>query len=135
MKKVFLDSDVMLDLSLRRNPFYLPALNVMELCYQGKFKAVTSSIAFINTNYFLNKFEPANKLESLRRLRSVVSIITVDEATIDLALNSNFSDFEDGVQFYAAKSAGANIIITRNIKDYKESTIKVLTPEQFLKTL
>ena len=135
MKKVFLDSDIMLDVSLERVPFYLPAINLMELCYQSRFKAVTSSIAFINTQYFLNKFAPATKLQSLKRLRSVISIINVDEQIIDLALSSNFVDFEDAVQFYAAKSVNVDVIITRNIKDYKEANLPVLTPEQFLKTL
>ena len=135
MKKIFLDSDVMLDVSLQRHPFYLPALNVLELCYKSHFKAVASSIAFINTNYFLNKFAPLTRIESLKRLRSVISIIEVNEQIIDLALNSDFKDFEDGVQFYAAKSAKADVIITRNIKDYKGSSLIVLTPEQFLKTL
>lgn len=125
----------MLDVSLQRKPFYLPALNLMELCYQSHFKAVTSSIAFINTHYFLNKFAPLTKIESLKRLRSVISIIEVDETIIDLALNSSFSDFEDAVQYYAAVSVNTNVIITRNIKDYKQSTIAVLTPEQFLRTL
>jgi predicted nucleic acid-binding protein len=135
VKKLFFDSDVMLDLSLKRKPFYLPALNLFELCYQSHFTALTSSIAFINTSYFLNKFAPLTKKESLKRLRSIVSIIEVDEEIIDLALNSSFSDFEDGVQYYAARRSGIEIIITRNIKDYKESAIQVLTPEQFLRTL
>jgi predicted nucleic acid-binding protein len=135
VKKLFIDSDVMLDVGLKREPFYLPALNLLELCYESKFKAVTSAIAFINVHYFLNKFTPLTKIQSLKRLRSVISIVGVNQETIDLALNGNFSDFEDAVQFYSAKSAGAEIIITRNIRDYKESTIQVLTPEQFLKTL
>jgi len=125
----------MLDVSLQRKPFYLPALNLLELCYQSHFKALTSSIAFINTNYFLNKLAPQTRLQALKRLRSVVSIIEVNEAIIDMALASEFSDFEDGVQFYTAKGAGVDTIITRNIKDYKQSTIPVLTAEEFLRKL
>lgn len=125
----------MLDISLQRQPFFLPALNLLELCYQLRFKALTSSIAFINTYYFLNKFAPLTKAQSLKRLRSIISIIEVNEEMIDLSLNSSFADFEDGVQYYAAKSAGVDVIITRNIKDYKESAIPILTAEQFLKTV
>ncbi len=135
MKKVFIDSDVMLDVSLHREPFYLSALNLMELGYKSHFKAVTSSIAFINTSYFLNKLTPLTRVQSLKRLRSVISIIEVNGATIDFALNSDFSDFEDAVQYYTAVSANADVIITRNIKDYQQSTIPVLTAEQFLRTL
>ena len=135
IEKIFFDSDIMLDVTLKRQPFYKSSANALENCRGTSFKAVTSSIAFINTHYFLNKFARSTKYQSLKGLRSVISIIEVDEKIIDLALNSSFSDFEDSVQFYAAKSAAAETILTRNIKDYKESSIKVLTPEQFLRTL
>lgn len=125
----------MLDITLMREPFCLPAINLIELCYQNRFEAYTSSVAFVNTNYFLDKFAAATRLQSLQRLRSAISIIEVNEKTIDLALNSDFTDFEDAIQFYAASHAGIDVIITRNTKDYKESTIPVLTAEQFLRTL
>ena len=68
-------------------------------------------------------------------LRSITSIIEVGELIIDSALKSRLNDFEDAVQYYTAKSAKADFIITRNIKDYKQSTIPVFTAEQFLRTL
>src|SRR5579862_7021589 len=106
----------MLDLSLRRVPFYIPALNLFDFCYQSaSVEVITSSIAFINANYFLKKFAPAARLESLKRLRSAISIIEVNQDAIDFALNSNFSDFEDAVQYYTAISGKADAIITRNI--------------------
>jgi predicted nucleic acid-binding protein len=135
VKKLFLDSDIMLDFGLRRAPFYLPALNLFELCYEARIQGVASSIAFINTYYFLRKFAPEVAMDSLKKLRSTISIVEVNEKIIDLALNSKFSDFEDAVQYYTAISANADVIITRNIKDYKQSTIPVLTAEQFLRTL
>jgi hypothetical protein len=135
VKKLFIDSDILLDLSLQRMPFYFPALNLMELCYQGRLQAITSPVAFVNTNYFLNKFTPSARMQSLRRIRSVVRMADVDESMIDLALASQFDDFEGAVQYYAAVNAGAEAIITRNIKDYKQSSIPILSPEDFLKTL
>ncbi len=135
MKKIFLDSDIILDALLKRPGFYLPAMNIINLAYQLHFKAITSSVAFVNVHYFLDKFDRANKFQLLIDLRSIVSIIEIGETTIDLALKSGFSDFEDAVQCYAAMGAKADIIITRNIKDYKQSTITVLTAEQFLRTL
>lgn len=135
MKKIFFYSDIMLDVTLRREQFYLSALNLFELCHKQKITAVTSSTAFINTNYFLRKLAPANRWTSLQRLRSVLSIIDVTEAMIDMALKDEQADFEDAVQYYAAMSARVDFIITRNIKDYKQATIPVLTAEQFLRTL
>lgn len=136
MKNIFIDSDVILDALLKRPGFALPAMNVFLLAAdKSNFKAVTSSIAFMNVHYFLDKFDRINKLQLLKGLRSLISIIEVSEVTIDLALKSSFPDFEDAVQYYAAMNAKADVIITRNIKDYKQSSIPVLTAEQFLRTL
>jgi predicted nucleic acid-binding protein len=136
VKNIFIDSDVILDALLKRPGFALPAMNVFLLAAdKSNFKAVTSSIAFMNVHYFLDKFDRINKLQLLKGLRSLISIIEVSEVTIDLALKSSFPDFEDAVQYYAAMNAKADVIITRNIKDYKQSSIPVLTAEQFLRTL
>ncbi len=135
MKKVFLDSDVLLDLTLNRPDFVLPVLNIVDLIQNGKLKATTSSVVFVNVQYFLNKYNRPNKISLLQHLRSILSIISVDENVIDKALSSGMVDFEDAIQYYAAMSAGVDFIITRNIKDYKQANIPVLTAEQFLRTL
>ena len=135
MKKIFIDSDIILDALLKRPGFDTQAMNLFALAYQNAIEGMTSSIAFMNVHYFLNKFDRPNKLHLLKELRSIVSLIKVGETEIDLALKSNFPDFEDAVQYYTAISAKADVIITRNTKDYKQSTIPVLTAEQFLRTL
>jgi len=133
VKKLFLDSDVILDILLMRPSHYQPAANLIALA--GQYMFITSSVAFVNVHYFLDKFDRKNKMSLLAILRPIVSIVEVGEHVIDMALKSNLPDFEDAVQYYAAISANANFIITRNIKEYKRSTIPVLTAEQFLRTL
>jgi len=135
LTKIFLDSDILLDVTLKRPDFLVPALNIINLIQKGQVKATTSSVVFVNVHYFLDKFDKTNKFTLLKQIRSILSIVNVNEAIIDDALNSGINDFEDAVQYYTAKSANADFIITRNIKDYKESTIPVLTAEQFLRTL
>lgn len=135
MKAVFIDSDILLDALLKRPEFELAAVNLLLLASRSDIAATTSSLAFMNAHYFLNKFDRSRKMDLLKTLRSIVSIIEIGGAEIDLALNSNFPDFEDAVQYHCAINAGAEAIITRNIKDYKHSSIPVLTAEQFLKTL
>jgi predicted nucleic acid-binding protein len=135
MKKVFMDSDVILDALLKRAGFNLPAMNIINLAYELKLKIVTSAVVFVNVHYFLDKYDRANKFQLLKRLRSVISILEVGEPAIDLALKSGLDDFEDAVQYYTALTANVDVIITRNIKDYKHSTLPVLTPTQFLGTL
>ena len=135
MKKIFLDSDVILDMLLKRPGFYLPSANIIALAYERRINAVTSSVAFVNVHYFLDKYDRNNKFQLLTRIRSVISILEVGETVIDLALKSGLNDFEDTVQYYTALKANVDFIITRNIKDYKQSTIPVLTPDQFLTIL
>jgi predicted nucleic acid-binding protein len=135
MIKVFLDSDIVLDALLRRVPFYLPAINLMDLAHNNRINVYTSSVAFVNVNYFLNKAKIDNRIDVLIQLRSIVDIINIDAIIVDQALSSIFTDFEDAVQYYAAVSAKVDFIITRNTKDYTHSDIPVLTAEQFLQTL
>lgn len=135
MKKVFLDGDVILDALLKRAGFNLPAMNIINLAYELQLKIVTSAVVFVNVHYFLDKYDHTNKFQLLKRLRSVISILEVGEPAIDLALKSGLDDFEDAVQYYTALTANVDVIITRNIKDYKHSTLPVLTPIQFLETL
>ncbi len=134
MKKIFLDSDIILDALLKRPEHFLPAMNIISLA-NVNFKLVTSSVAFVNVHYFLDKFDRANKFSLLTKLRSVISVVEIGEIIIDLALKSRLNDFEDAVQYFAALNANVDAIITRNIKDYKQATIPVLTAEQFLRTL
>lgn len=135
MKTVFLDSDVLLDAALKRPNFAVAAMNIMDLADRKKLKAVTSSVSFVNVHYFIDKYERANKFNLLKEIRSMLSITAIDETVIDSALKSERADFEDAVQYFAALNAGVDVIVTRNIKDYKQAAIPVLTPEQFLKTL
>ena len=133
MKRIFIDSDVLLDALLKRPEFSLAAMNILSL--SNGMNLYTSSVVFVNVHYFLDKFERQSKFLLLRKLRRAIRIVNVDEKIIDSALSSGVNDFEDAVQHFAALSARCEIIITRNLKDYKHSSIPVLTPEQFLQTL
>ena|ERR1700761_391487 len=114
----------------------LPAKNVLALAdKKNDFLLVTSAIAFVNVHYFLNKYDRTNKFQLLNIVRSNVSIVNVDEKIIDMALKNGNDDFEDTVQYFAAMKAGADVIITRNKKDYIQSEIPVLNAEEFLNTL
>lgn len=80
----------------------------------------------------LNQDSIQQAKSALRKLRLIVKIIDSSEKTIDCALNSDFSDFEDAIQYYTAKNHGIERILTRNIKDYKAADIPIQTPEMFL---
>lgn len=135
-KRIFIDSDIILDLLCKREPFYKFAAEVFTLGDLGKIELVTTSVVFANVFYILRKVLGIEKAkELLRKLRIIISVVPVCEKTVDLALNSKFSDFEDGLQYFTARENEISILLTRNIKDYKEKDLVVQTPEQYLKTI
>jgi len=136
MKLAFIDSDVLLDVILNRPAFYNLSAQILSLQLNNGFALCTSVHALLNVHYFAKKHLGSEGVkEAIKLLTEQLQIISEDVTIINLAISSDFKDFEDAVQFYAAKSAGADAIITRNIKDYKQSTIPVFTAEQFLRTL
>ena len=91
-------------------------------------------MVFANVFYILRKIignEPAKEL--LRKLRIIVNVIPVTEKAVDLALNSKFSDFEDGLLYFTARENNVPVILTRNAKDFKEKDLVIQTPEQYLR--
>lgn len=134
-RKVFIDSDVILDLLCKRDTFYSFAAEIFTLGDLGKIRLVTTSLVFANVFYILRKLLGIEKgRELLRKLRIIVAVLPVTEKAVDLALNSDFSDFEDGLQYFTARENNIKIIITRNIKDYRGKEILVQTPEEYIKS-
>ncbi len=134
MKKIFVDSDVILDLLTKREPFYPYAAELFSLVDKGKIKAHVSAIIITNLHYVLRKMTNKEQaIKSLQKLKLLVKILPVDEKIIDLALASEFTDFEDSIQYYVAKENEIDFLLTRNKKDYKTADIIILTPEEYLK--
>jgi len=133
--KVFVDSDIKLDLLAKREPHYFQAAKLFTLIDQQKIKAYTSPLIFANLHYLLKKLTSnAAALSSLRKLKTMLTVLTVDSRVIEQALNSGFSDFEDAIQYFTAVNNGINLLLTRNISDYKKSNITISTAEEFIKT-
>lgn len=136
MIKLFVDSDIILDLLAEREPHYVHAARLFTLIDQNKIAGYTSPLIFANLHYLLKKHTTnLLALKSLRKLKTLISILPIDERVIDQSLNSEFNDFEDAIQYFTAVNNGITLIITRNKIDYKRSKIDVLTAEEFLKTL
>ncbi|MBV8390616.1 MAG: PIN domain-containing protein [Mucilaginibacter sp.] len=135
-KNIFIDSDILLDVFLNRYPHYESSADVLLLSDNRNYNCSTSVHALLNVHYIAKRsFGEKNARNAIKSLTERLSVVTEDIKIVDDALASDFSDFEDAVQYYAAASNSADVIITRNIKDYKQSTIPVLTAEQFLRTL
>jgi predicted nucleic acid-binding protein len=133
MDKVFMDSDIILDLMQKRDPFFEESLDLFTLIEENKIKGYVSPLIFSNLFYVLRKLE-SNKfaINALTRLKTLLMIVNIDKKIIELALSSDFKDFEDAIQNYAAIEAGTQYLITRNKADYKESSLIVCTAKEYL---
>lgn len=135
-KKLFLDTNIILDLLGEREPFYTPIAQIATLADQKKVKIIVSPISFATVNYFLAKSEGISKAkEKLRKFKILIEISIIDESIVEKALNSDFEDFEDSLQYFCALDSKCEIIITRNPKDFKRSLIPIMSAEEYLKSI
>jgi len=137
MKRILIDTDVILDFFFDRKPFSDHAAKVLSLCESREIKGFITSVIISNVYYLLRQTSTHQKvIEKLMQLVTITEVITTDRDAIIKALNSNFKDFEDALQNYSAELNGKiDLIVTRNIKDFKNSSLGVMTPGNYLKTL
>lgn len=133
MTKVFVDTDVCIDLLSGRQPFNKSAELLFSLGDTKAVKLYVSSLSFSNIDYVLrSQYSATHSRQVIGKFKTLVNVLAVDSKTIDLAIASDFNDFEDAIQYSCALENNLTTLVTRNIKDYKKATIKVLTPETFL---
>jgi predicted nucleic acid-binding protein len=135
-KNAFVDSDVLLDLLFKREPFFAFSQTLLTKSKNKIIKINTSALIIANVHYIVAKHigkELAK--ESIRSLIDKINVLPFDIDAINLAINSDFPDLEDAIQHYIAQKHQCDAIISRNLKHYKRSHLPVLTTEQFLRTL
>jgi len=134
MSKAFVDTDVILDFMIGREPFAMDAARIFTLSEKKQISICTTDLVFSNAYYVLRKLGTHKKvIEKLTQLARLIDIIGLSKVAVNRALESEFGNFEDALQHYAALTENVKIIITRNTKDYKKSELAVLTPDQYLK--
>ncbi len=134
MKNLFIDTNIVLDLLANRTPFYKDAARLFSLADKGEIRLMVSALTFAITNYVLSKLRDSRTArEILRKFKVLVTVADLNDKIIDLALNDlAFSDFEDALQHYSALEYNAEVMITRNLKDFKASQIPVMTARAFV---
>ena len=137
MKKLFIDTNIVIDLLSRREPFFYESAKLFSLADKKIIELNISSLTVANTSYtLLRKTDTKKAKEILRKLRLIVNILPLDDKIIGLALNDDsFSDFEDGLQYFTAIENNQDFIITKNLKDFKASKLPVMTARQFVETI
>lgn len=134
MKKILVDTDVILDFFFDRKPFSENSTIILNLCENKIIEGYVTPVIISNIYYLLRRNAKHEKvIEKLKLLLTILNVLKMDKSTIEKTLNSDFKDFEDALQNFSAVNFGEiEAIITRNIKDYKRSEIGVLTPESFV---
>jgi predicted nucleic acid-binding protein len=134
MTRILLDTNIVLDLLGEREPFYEAAAKLFSLADRGKIKLYVSSLTIANSNYVLSKIKNAKEARAiLLKFKILVEVLELNDKIIELSLNDDsFNDFEDGLQYYTALEKQLDLIITRNLKDFKHARIPVLTASQYL---
>ncbi len=134
MDRVFVDTDIVLDLLMKRMPYYTPAAHLFSKADKRQVDVCASSLTFANAHYILRRQLPDRETRKiLTGLKSLIRVLPITDKTIELALTSHFADFEDAIQYHAASENGVQIFITRNLRDYKLAKLPVMNAEAYLK--
>jgi predicted nucleic acid-binding protein len=135
MQELFLDTNIVIDYLINREPFSKSALLLFSLAENGEISLNISAISYTTVYYVLRKNNSHQTIiQNLILLSSLCNILPVNQTVLEQAMKSDFIDFEDAVQYYSALlNNNCSVIITRNAKDFKSSEIKVMTPDEFLK--
>lgn len=131
---VFIDSDVILDFFINREPFADFASEIFSLCESKEIYGYTSVVIISNVYYLLNRLADHKiVVQKLNLLLTIIEIVEVKKEIVLEALNSKFTDFENALQNYSAENdLNISILLTRYLKDYKHSTLAILSPEMYL---
>lgn len=134
MSKLLIDTNVVLDLLAKRKPHHIESMQLFSLADKKEVDLVISTLSIVNVHYILSeRMKIKDSRSILGKFKVLVNAYELNDKIIDLALNDmNFKDFEDGLQYYTALESECDLIVTRNLKDFKESAIPVLSPKEYL---
>ncbi|MFA9189224.1 type II toxin-antitoxin system VapC family toxin [Flavobacterium magnesitis] len=134
MDKILVDTNIVLDLLSKREEFYQEAQELFTLSDHNNVKLYVSSLSIANIHYILSrnlKLDEARKI--LIKFKVLVEVLPMDDKILELALVSDFKDFEDAIQYHTALENELDLILTRNKKDFKKSVLPVFTAKEYLK--
>ena len=132
---VFVDTNVLIDYVCQRGEFASAATNLMAYGCMGKVKLSTSALSYVTTMYVAHKYDYRNVKESLLAISRFVKVLGLQSSTVIEMLSSDWKDYEDSVQNHTAVCANSDCIVTRNVKDFKDSSLPIYTADAFLKLL
>ena len=134
--KILLDTNIILDVALNRQPFYAESQQVLLLVYNQQVAGYISASTFSDIYYIIRKQKGRESTwDFLKRIVTFCQVATVDRSAIQMALNTNFRDFEDAIQYATAIINQLEVIVTRDPQDFPVETPRILTPTQLIQEL
>jgi predicted nucleic acid-binding protein len=134
--KVLIDTNVVLDVLLARQPFAADAAEIFGLIEQSKVSGWLCATTLTTVDYLLGRtLSASSSKKAVRHLLELFEVAPVNRPVIEEALNSRITDFEDAVLEQSARLAGVDMIITRNTKDFRKSSVRALSPKELLSGL
>ena len=132
MKHFLLDTNVVIDFLTDRRPFSLVAAELFDYSEKGKVKLYLTAVSYNNTYYIVKKLSSHKEtIKILKELEALTETVDTTKEAIRQALDSEFKDFEDAIQYFTARTnKKLDAIITRNVSDFKLSKISILSPEE-----
>lgn len=135
-RSIFIDTNILMDVFGRREPFYQHSASVLALSENGNIAGHISAISYNNSYYLLRRFyDHSAARKKMVALRNIVVAVSLDQQIINQAIDSEFTDFEDAIQYFSALHIHADCIITRNKKHFSHSEIPIFEPSEFLKLI
>ena len=133
MERLLVDINIVIDLLAKREEFFREAQELFTLADNKKVELIVSALTFANTHYLLSKHKPLDEArKTLIKFKVLVSVAPMDDKVLELALVSDFKDFEDAIQYHTALENKVDIIITRNKKDFKNSKLPIMSAREYL---
>lgn len=134
---VLIDTNVLLDVVVMREPYWENSIKVVQYCANKAAQGFIAAHSVSNMYYILRKkFSDAERRRLILNYMKFLTVAGIEHGQMVEALNrDNFKDFEDCLQDECAKGIGADYIITRNVKDFEQSKVPAITPEQFLEIM
>lgn len=132
MTRLFLDTNIVVDLLAKREPFYKDAVRLFTMAYNKQVELVVAPISYTTASYLLRHHGSEGVRNLLANFRQLSHVATTDERVIDDSIASLFADFEDAVQYYTALKVKADVIITRNVDDFALAKLPVMTAAEYL---
>lgn len=134
MEKILVDTNIVIDLLSKREKFYEEAQDLFTKADHNEIKLYISSLTLANTHYLLTKELNSNEARKiLIKFKILVEVLPMDDKILELALTSDFKDFEDAIQYHTALENNIDIVISRNKKDFKQSILPVFTAKEYLR--